>query len=113
MSVTDELVGNNQEYARSFDKSALPMPPGKPVAVLACMDARLNVYGMLGLQEGDAHVIRNAGGVVTQDAIRSLVISQQRLLDPPHGLRDAHTGADPGILSFRWRRRGSPSETYA
>ncbi len=76
MSVTDELVSNNQAYVQGFDKGSLPMPPGKHVAVLACMDARLNVYGMLGLQEGDAHVIRNAGGVVTDDAIRSLVISQ-------------------------------------
>ncbi len=98
MSVTDELVGNNQEYARSFDKSALPMPPGKPVAVLACMDARLNVYGMLGLQEGDAHVIRNAGGVVTQDAIRSLVISQ-RLLGTQEVILIHHT--DCGMLTFR------------
>ena len=61
MSVTDELLRNNEEYARSFDKGDLPMPPGKNLAVVACMDARLNVYGMLGLEEGDAHVIRNAG----------------------------------------------------
>lgn len=98
MSVTDELVRNNQEYARSFNKGALPAPPGKSVAVLACMDARVNVYGMLGLQEGDAHVIRNAGGVVTQDAIRSLVISQ-RLLGTREIILIHHTGC--GMLTFR------------
>jgi carbonic anhydrase len=72
VSVTDELLQNNEAYAESFDKGDLPPPPAKGVAVVACMDARLNVYGMLGLQEGDAHVIRNAGGVVTDDEIRSL-----------------------------------------
>ena len=75
MSSTDELVSNAGRYAEGFSKGSLPMPPGKGVAVVACMDARLNVYGLLGLQEGDAHVIRNAGGVVTEDAIRSLAIS--------------------------------------
>ncbi|HMC37725.1 MAG TPA: carbonic anhydrase, partial [Actinomycetota bacterium] len=79
MSVTDELLSNNAKYVASFTKGSLPMPPGKHVAVLACMDARLNVYGMLGLQEGEAHVIRNAGGIATDDAIRSLVISQRLL----------------------------------
>src|SRR3712207_3276187 len=79
MSVTDELLQNNERYAESFDKGDLPLPPGKGVAVVACMDARLNVYGMLGLQEGDAHVIRNAGGVITDDEIRSLAISQRLL----------------------------------
>src|SRR6058998_1927960 len=69
MSVTDELVRNNDSYVRSFDKGELPLPPAKHVAVLACMDARLNPYGILGLQEGDAHVIRNAGGVVTEEII--------------------------------------------
>ncbi len=98
MSVTDELVSNNQAYVEGFDKGALPMPPGKHVAVLACMDARLNVYGMLGLQEGDAHVIRNAGGVVTDDAIRSLVISQ-RLLGTREIVLIHHT--DCGMLTFR------------
>jgi hypothetical protein len=77
--VTDELLANNAAYARYFTSADLPMPPGKKVAVLACMDARLNVYGALGLHEGDAHVIRNAGGVVTDDAIRSLMISQRLL----------------------------------
>ncbi len=98
MSVTDELVSNNQAYAEGFDKGDLPMPPGKHVAVVACMDARLNVYRMLGLQEGDAHVIRNAGGVVTDDAIRSLVISQ-RLLDTREVILIHHT--DCGMLTFK------------
>ena len=74
MSVTDELLSNNERYVESFDKSDLPLPPAKEVAIVACMDARLNIYGMLGLQEGDAHVIRNAGGVITDDEIRSLAI---------------------------------------
>src|SRR4051812_43054108 len=72
MSVTDELLKNNERYAESFDKGDLPVPPAKQVAVVACMDARLNIYSMLGLEEGDAHVIRNAGGVITDDEIRSL-----------------------------------------
>ena len=79
MSTTDELVKNAEAYAEGFDKSDLPMPPGKKVAVVACMDARLNPYGLLGLEEGDAHVIRNAGGVITDDEIRSLAISQNLL----------------------------------
>jgi len=98
MSVTDEFVSNNQVYAGTFDKGALPMPPGKQVAVLACMDARLNVYGMLGIAEGDAHVIRNAGGIATDDAIRSLVISQ-RLLGTREIVLIHHT--DCGMLTFR------------
>src|SRR5829696_10527873 len=79
MSTTDELLQNNAAYAESFDKGDLPSPPARGVAVVACMDARLNVYEMLGLQEGDAHVIRNAGGVITDDMIRSLAISQRLL----------------------------------
>jgi carbonic anhydrase len=79
MSVTDDLLQNNESYAESFDKGDLPLPPAKGVAVVACMDARLNVYGMLGLQEGDAHVIRNAGGVITDDEVRPLAISQRLL----------------------------------
>ena len=79
MSTTDDLLANNADYVAAFDKADLPVPPAKKVAVLACMDARLNVYGALGLQEGDAHVIRNAGGVVTDDEIRSLAISQRLL----------------------------------
>ena len=98
MSNTDDLIANNEGYAASFDKADLPLPPGKKVAVLACMDARLNVYGALGLQEGDAHVIRNAGGVVTDDEIRSLAISQ-RLLGTEEIILIHHT--DCGMLTFR------------
>ncbi len=97
MSITDELLQNNERYAESFDKGDLPLPPGKGVAVVACMDARLNVYGMLGLQEGDAHVIRNAGGVITDDEIRSLAISQ-RLLGTREIILIHHT--DCGMLTF-------------
>jgi len=97
MSVTDDLLRNNAAYAESFDKGDLPLPPGKGVAVIACMDARLNVYGMLGLEEGDAHVIRNAGGVVTDDEIRSLAISQ-RLLGTREIILIHHT--DCGMLTF-------------
>ena len=97
MSVTDELLKNNESYAASFDKGELPMPPGAKVAVVACMDARLNPYGLLGLKEGDAHVIRNAGGVVTDDEIRSLAISQ-RLLGTEEIILIHHT--DCGMLTF-------------
>jgi carbonic anhydrase len=97
MSVTDELLHNNEAYAESFNKGDLPLPPAKGVAVVACMDARLNVYGMLGLQEGDAHVIRNAGGVITDDEIRSLAISQ-RLLGTREIILIHHT--DCGMLTF-------------
>lgn len=97
MAVTDELLRNNETYAGTFDKGDLPMPPGKQVAVVACMDARLNVYGMLGIEEGDAHVIRNAGGVITDDAIRSLVISQ-KLLGTKEIILIHHT--DCGMLTF-------------
>ena len=97
MSTTDDLLANNGSYAAAFDKGDLPLPPGKKVAVVACMDARLNVYGALGLQEGDAHVIRNAGGVVTEDAIRSLAISQ-RLLGTEEIILIHHTGC--GMLTF-------------
>lgn len=96
MSVTDELLANNTRYAESYS-GQLPMPPGKQVAVVACMDARLNVYGMLGLSEGEAHVIRNAGGVVTEDTIRSLAISQ-RLLGTQEIILIHHT--DCGMLTF-------------
>src|SRR6201995_3517810 len=98
MSSTDDLLANNDTYLASFgDKADLPLPPGKKVAVVACMDARLNVYGALGLSEGDAHVIRNAGGVVTDDAIRSLAISQ-RLLGTEEIILIHHTGC--GMLTF-------------
>ena len=97
MSSTDELLGANEAYAASFDKGELPLPPAKRVAIVACMDARLNVYGALGLTEGDAHVIRNAGGVVTADEIRSLAISQ-RLLGTEEIILIHHT--DCGMLTF-------------
>jgi carbonic anhydrase len=97
MSTTDELLANAQEYAARFDKGDLPLPPARKVAILACMDARLNPYGLLGLQEGDAHVIRNAGGVVTNDEIRSLSISQ-RLLATEEIVLIHHT--DCGMLTF-------------
>ena len=96
MTATDDLLANNAEYAASFS-GPLPMPPGKGLAVLACMDARLDVYRLLGLQEGEAHVIRNAGGVVTDDAIRSLTISQ-RLLGTTEVILVHHT--DCGMLTF-------------
>jgi carbonic anhydrase len=79
MTETDRLLQNNESYAASFDKGGLPGPPGRKVAVLACMDSRLDPARVLGLEEGDAHVIRNAGGVVTDDALRSLAISQHEL----------------------------------
>ncbi|HEY6030774.1 MAG TPA: carbonic anhydrase [Gaiellaceae bacterium] len=97
MTVTDELLRNAEEYAARFDRGDLPLPPAKRVAVLACMDARLNPYGILGLSEGDAHVIRNAGGVVTADEIRSLSISQ-RLLGTEEIILIHHT--DCGMLTF-------------
>jgi carbonic anhydrase len=98
LTVTDDLVANNEQYAKGFDEGGLPMPPGKKVAVLACMDARLNPYKVLGLSVGDAHIIRNAGGVATDDAIRSLVISQ-RLLGTTEIVLVHHT--DCGMLTFR------------
>ena len=98
MSVTDELIRNNQAYASSFQKGSLPLPPAKNLAVLACMDARLDVHKILGLQEGDAHVIRNAGGVATDDAIRSLVISQ-RLLGTKEIVLIHHT--ECGMVTFK------------
>jgi carbonic anhydrase len=97
VSVTDELLANADSYAASFDKGDLPLPPGRKIAIVACMDARLNPYGLLGLQEGDAHVIRNAGGVITDDEIRSLSISQ-RLLGTEEIVLIHHT--DCGMLTF-------------
>jgi len=98
MTVTDELLQNAERYAADFDRGDLPMPPAKGVAVVACMDARLNPFGVLGLEEGDAHVIRNAGGVVTDDEIRSLAISQ-RLLGTTEIILIHHT--DCGMLTFK------------
>ena len=96
MTVTDDLLANNDRYAEGFS-GPLPLPPSKHVAVVACMDARLNVYGILGLQDGEAHVIRNAGGVITDDEIRSLTISQ-RLLGTQEIILIHHT--DCGMLTF-------------
>ena len=98
MAVIDELLENNARYADDFDKGDLPIPPGRGLAIVACMDARLNVPALLGIGEGDAHVIRNAGGVVGDDAIRSLVISQ-RLLGTREVMLIHHT--DCGMLTFR------------
>jgi carbonic anhydrase len=98
VSNTDDLLAHNADYARSFAQADLQAPPTRKVAVVACMDARLNVYGALGLREGDCHVIRNAGGGVTDDAIRSLAISQ-RLLGTEEVVLIHHT--DCGMLGFR------------
>jgi carbonic anhydrase len=97
MSETDELLRNAEKYADTFDKGDLPMPPGRKVAIVACMDARLSPFALLGLEVGDAHVIRNAGGVVTDDEIRSLAISQ-RLLGTEEIILLHHT--DCGMLTF-------------
>ncbi|MGA2826818.1 MAG: carbonic anhydrase [Streptosporangiaceae bacterium] len=96
MSVTDDLLANNERYAESFH-GPLPLPPSAHLAVVACMDARLDVYRLLGLEEGQAHVIRNAGGVVTDDEIRSLTISQ-RLLGTTSIILIHHT--ECGMLTF-------------
>ena len=97
MSLIDEFLANNAAYVAGFDKGALAMPPAKRIAVVACMDARLETGALLGLVEGDAHVIRNAGGVVTDDVIRSLTISQ-RLLGTRAIMLIHHT--DCGMLTF-------------
>lgn len=98
MTATDRLLSNNAAYAVGFAKGALPAHPATKVAVVACMDARLDVHRILGLAEGDAHVIRNAGGVVTDDVMRSLLVSH-RLLDTKEVLLIHHT--DCGMLTFR------------
>jgi carbonic anhydrase len=97
MSAIDELLANNQAFAETFDKGDLPLPPAKKVAIVACMDARLNPYPILGLSIGDAHVIRNAGGVITDDEIRSLAISQH-LLGTEEVMLIHHT--ECGMLTF-------------
>jgi carbonic anhydrase len=97
MSATTELLANNADYVAGFTKGDLPLPPAKKVAVLACMDARLDPARALGLQKGDAHVIRNAGGVASEDALRSLVISQ-RLLGTEEIILVHHT--DCGMETF-------------
>jgi carbonic anhydrase len=98
LSATDDLLRNNARYAEGFKKGDLPIPPGKQIAIVACMDARLDIGRMLGLEEGDAHVIRNAGGVVSDDVIRSLAISQ-RLLGTREIALIHHT--DCGMLTFQ------------
>ncbi len=97
MAGTEDLLSNNERYSQGFSKGDLPLPPSRGVAVLACMDARLDVHKILGLEEGEAHVIRNAGGVATDDAIRSLLISQ-RLLGTTEIILIHHT--DCGMLTF-------------
>ncbi len=98
MTAIDELLANAAAYAEGFDKGDLPLPPARRLAIVACMDARLAPFALLGLQEGDAHVIRNAGGAVTPDVIRSLAISQ-RLLGTEEIMLIHHTGC--GMLTFR------------
>ena len=98
MTVIDEFLANNEAYAGKYAKGSLPMPPAKQIAVVVCMDARLETGVLLGLEEGDAHIIRNAGGVVTDDVIRSLTISQ-RLLGTREIMLIHHT--DCGMLTFR------------
>ena len=98
MSATDQFLANNAAYAEQFDKGEVPLPPAKQAAVVACMDARIETGGLLGLEEGDAHVIRNAGGVVTDDVLRSLVISQ-RLLGTTEIVLIHHT--DCGMVTFQ------------
>jgi carbonic anhydrase len=97
MTVIDELLESAESYREEFEKGDLALPPARRVAIVACMDARLNPYGLLGLSEGDAHVIRNAGGVITDDEIRSLAISQ-RLLGTEEIMLIHHT--DCGMLTF-------------
>ena len=97
MSATDEFLINNQAYAIRFDSGHLPTPPRKQVAVVTCMDSRMDIFAMLGLNNGEAHIIRNAGGVVTEDALRSLIISHH-LLDPREFILIHHTRC--GMLAF-------------
>ncbi len=98
MSATNEFLANNESYAENFTKGGKPMPPAKKVSIVSCMDARIETGRLLGLEEGDAHVIRNAGGVVTDDVIRSLAISQ-RLLGTQEIILIHHT--DCGMLTFK------------
>lgn len=97
MGVIDEVLRANEQYVKNFTKGDLPTPPARKLAILACMDARLDIYGMLGLQVGEAHIIRNAGGIATDDAVRSLIISHY-LLGTQEFMLIHHTGC--GMLSF-------------
>src|ERR1700733_6854644 len=99
MSITDEALAANQQYASKFDKASLAMPPAKKLAILACMDARLTVEQLLGLKTGDAHIIRNAGGIATEDALRSLIISHH-LLGTQEFIVINHT--DCGMITFSY-----------
>jgi carbonic anhydrase len=110
MSTTDDLLKNNEGFAQSFDRGDLPLPPAKGIAIVACMDARLNPHAILGLELGDAHVIRNAGGVITDDEIRSLAISQH-LLGTGEIILMHHT--DCGMLTFDDEQFASKLETEA
>lgn len=98
MSKTDEVLQANENYSRNFKLGALPMPPARKLAIVACMDARLTVEPALGLKPGDAHIIRNAGGIVTEDALRSLIISHH-LLGTEEFIIINHT--DCGMLTFK------------
>ena len=98
MSTVDETLRANEAYARNFHNGDLPMPPARKLAVVACMDARLTIEPMLGLNTGDAHIIRNAGGIVTEDALRSLIISHY-LLGTQEFIVINHT--DCGMLTFK------------
>jgi len=98
MSIIDDVIAANERYAQSFNLGHLPMPPGRKLAVVACMDARLTIEPMLGLKTGDAHIIRNAGGIVTEDALRSLIISHE-LLGTEEFMIINHT--DCGMLTFQ------------
>jgi carbonic anhydrase len=98
MSIIDDTLNANQSYARSFALSHLPMPPARKLAIVACMDARLTVEQFLGLKTGDAHIIRNAGGIVTEDALRSLILSHH-LLGTQEFMIINHT--DCGMLTFK------------
>ena len=98
MGVTDEVLKANEEYAKNFQLGDLPMPPGRKLAIIACMDARVTVEDLAGLKTGDAHIIRNAGGIVTEDALRSLIISHH-LLGTQEFIVINHT--DCGMLTFK------------
>jgi carbonic anhydrase len=98
MSTTDEVIGANRQYAADFKLGNLAMPPARKLAIVACMDARLTIEPMLGLKTGDAHIIRNAGGIVTEDAVRSLIISHY-LLGTEEFIIINHT--DCGMLTFK------------
>src|SRR6202171_3880316 len=97
MITTDEVLAANQQYASQFDKGSLAMPPAKKLAILACIDARLSVEQLLGLKTGDAHIIRNAGGIATEDVLRSLIISHH-LLGTQEFIVINHT--DCGMVTF-------------